>query len=97
MINSIKDLREENKNMLFSINETIKLMLAITTNMSHIIKDIGVKLESKDNLDEYDSLEQNGEKESKALKLIKASNHGRRKAKQALKRKKKSHSTRGAT
>ncbi|GJZ58271.1 hypothetical protein Tco_0613765, partial [Tanacetum coccineum] len=36
------------------------------------------------------------EKESKALKLIKASNHGRRKVKHALKRKQKSHSIHGA-
>ncbi|GJR79238.1 hypothetical protein Tco_0150023 [Tanacetum coccineum] len=38
MINSIEDLREENKNMLSSINEAIKLMLAITINMSRAIK-----------------------------------------------------------
>ncbi|GJR25057.1 hypothetical protein Tco_0973584 [Tanacetum coccineum] len=39
-INPIKDLREENRNMLSSINEAIKLMLAITTNMSIVIKNI---------------------------------------------------------
>ncbi|GKC19786.1 hypothetical protein Tco_1021936 [Tanacetum coccineum] len=38
MINSIKDLREENKNMFSSINEAIKLMLAITINMSRVIE-----------------------------------------------------------
>ncbi|GKA53923.1 hypothetical protein Tco_0752872 [Tanacetum coccineum] len=51
-INSIKDLREENRNMLSYINEAIKLMLAITTNMSRVIEDISKKLGSKDNLDE---------------------------------------------
>ncbi|GKB03286.1 hypothetical protein Tco_0831375 [Tanacetum coccineum] len=56
MINPIKDLREDNKDMLSSINEAIKLMLAITTNMICVVKnDIG-KEESKDNLKEYDTL-----------------------------------------
>nr|GEX04136.1 hypothetical protein [Tanacetum cinerariifolium] len=45
---SIKDLSEENRNMLSSINEAIKPMLAITTNMSRIIKNITEKQESKD-------------------------------------------------
>ncbi|GKD64217.1 hypothetical protein Tco_1306325 [Tanacetum coccineum] len=51
MVNSIKDLREENKNMLSSINKAIKLMLAITTNMCGVIEEISNKLESKDDLD----------------------------------------------
>ncbi|GKB22873.1 retrotransposon protein [Tanacetum coccineum] len=52
MINLIKDLREENRDMISSINEAIKLMLAITTNMSCVVEnDIG-KEESKDNLKE---------------------------------------------
>ncbi|GJQ97559.1 hypothetical protein Tco_0008698 [Tanacetum coccineum] len=51
MINSINDLREENRNMLSSINEAINLMLAVTTNMSRVIEDIYEKLESKDSLD----------------------------------------------
>ncbi|GKD89056.1 hypothetical protein Tco_1364563 [Tanacetum coccineum] len=46
------NLREDNKDVLSSINEAIKLMLAITTNMSYVVKnDIG-KEESKDNLRE---------------------------------------------
>ncbi|GJR02829.1 hypothetical protein Tco_0525813 [Tanacetum coccineum] len=48
---SIKDLREENRNMLSSINEAIKLMLAITTKMSCEIEEISKKLESKEDLD----------------------------------------------
>ncbi|GKF11216.1 hypothetical protein Tco_0049142, partial [Tanacetum coccineum] len=53
MINSIKDLREENKDMFSSINEAIKLMLAIATNMSCVVEnDIG-KEGSKDNLKNY--------------------------------------------
>ncbi|GKC27199.1 hypothetical protein Tco_1034493 [Tanacetum coccineum] len=52
IVNSIKDLREDNKDVLSSINDTIKLMLSITTNMSYVVKnDIG-KEESKDNLRE---------------------------------------------
>ncbi|GKA55971.1 hypothetical protein Tco_0755043 [Tanacetum coccineum] len=52
MINSIKDLREENKDMFSSNNEAIKLMLAVATNMSCVIEnDIG-KEGSKDNLKE---------------------------------------------
>ncbi|GKC51473.1 hypothetical protein Tco_1074218 [Tanacetum coccineum] len=51
MVNSIKDLREENKNMLSSINKAIKLMLAITTKMCGVIEEISNKLESKDDLD----------------------------------------------
>ncbi|GJV03135.1 hypothetical protein Tco_1336704 [Tanacetum coccineum] len=52
VIKSIKDLKEENKDMISSINEAIKLMLAITTNMSCVIKnDIGME-ESNDNLNE---------------------------------------------
>nr|GEV70265.1 hypothetical protein [Tanacetum cinerariifolium] len=38
------------------INEEMKLMLAVTTNMSRVIKNIIKKQESKDNLKEYDSL-----------------------------------------
>nr|GEW39792.1 hypothetical protein [Tanacetum cinerariifolium] len=52
MINSIKDLSEENMNMLSSINEAIKLMLAITTNRNRVIKNIIEKQESKHNLKE---------------------------------------------
>ncbi|GKA67364.1 hypothetical protein Tco_0767172 [Tanacetum coccineum] len=51
MVNSIIDLKEENRNMLSSINEAIKLMLAITTNMCGVIEEISKKLESKDDLD----------------------------------------------
>ncbi|GJS84437.1 putative nucleotidyltransferase, ribonuclease H [Tanacetum coccineum] len=52
MINSIKDIREENRDMLSSINEAIKLILAVATNMSCVIKnDIG-KEGLKDNLKE---------------------------------------------
>ncbi|GKD68622.1 hypothetical protein Tco_1322712, partial [Tanacetum coccineum] len=53
---SIKDLSEENKNMISSINEEIKLILAITTNMSRVIEDIIEQQESKDNIKEYDTL-----------------------------------------
>ncbi|GJY79951.1 hypothetical protein Tco_0492702 [Tanacetum coccineum] len=50
IINSIKDLREENRDIFSSINEAIKLMLAVATNMSCVIEnDIG-KEGSKDNL-----------------------------------------------
>ncbi|GJU27073.1 hypothetical protein Tco_1165694 [Tanacetum coccineum] len=50
MINSIKDLREENRDMFSSINEAVKLMLVVATNMSCVIEnDIG-KEGSKDNL-----------------------------------------------
>ncbi|GKA79960.1 hypothetical protein Tco_0786556 [Tanacetum coccineum] len=49
---SIKDLSEENRNILSSINEAIKLMLAITTNMSHVIENIIEKQESKENIKE---------------------------------------------
>ncbi|GJV68577.1 hypothetical protein Tco_1484086 [Tanacetum coccineum] len=52
MINSIKDLREDTRNMLSSINEGIKLMLAITINMSRIIKNYIEMENSKDNLNE---------------------------------------------
>ncbi|GJZ84031.1 hypothetical protein Tco_0649204, partial [Tanacetum coccineum] len=46
------DLKEENRDMLSSINKAIKLMLAIATNMNCVIEnDIG-KEESKDNLNE---------------------------------------------
>ncbi|GJS98572.1 hypothetical protein Tco_0819742 [Tanacetum coccineum] len=52
MINSIKDLREENRDMFSSINKEIKLMLVIATNMSCVIEnDIG-KEESKNSLKE---------------------------------------------
>ncbi|GJU93652.1 hypothetical protein Tco_1318408 [Tanacetum coccineum] len=52
MINSIKDLKEENKDMFSSINEAIKLMLAVATNMScDVENDVG-KEEFKDNLKE---------------------------------------------
>ncbi|GJT89351.1 hypothetical protein Tco_1071068 [Tanacetum coccineum] len=49
---SIKDLSEENMNMLSSINEAIKLTLAITTNMSRVIENIIEKQESSDNIKE---------------------------------------------
>ncbi|GJZ89817.1 hypothetical protein Tco_0661744 [Tanacetum coccineum] len=52
MINSIEDLREENKNMISSINEAIKLILAITINMSRVIKNYIRKEESQDNNNE---------------------------------------------
>ncbi|GJT25810.1 hypothetical protein Tco_0895747 [Tanacetum coccineum] len=38
MINSIKDHREENRAMFSSINEAIKLMLVIATNMSCVVE-----------------------------------------------------------
>ncbi|GKA73063.1 hypothetical protein Tco_0779279 [Tanacetum coccineum] len=72
MINSIKDLSEENRNMFSFINEAIKLMLAMTTNMSRVIENIIEKQESKDNIKEYDTLkicDIGREKESKALML----------------------------
>ncbi|GJV95458.1 hypothetical protein Tco_1547035 [Tanacetum coccineum] len=50
MINSIKDPREENRNMRSSIDEAIKLMLAITINMSCVIENNIRKEELKDNL-----------------------------------------------
>ncbi|GJZ64960.1 hypothetical protein Tco_0621656 [Tanacetum coccineum] len=49
---TIKYLSKENMNILSSINEAIKLMLAITTNMSRVIKNIIEKQESKDNIKE---------------------------------------------
>ncbi|GJV05174.1 hypothetical protein Tco_1338743 [Tanacetum coccineum] len=53
MINLIKDLREENRDMFSSINEAIKFMLAVATSMSCVIKnDIG-KEGLKDNLKNY--------------------------------------------
>ncbi|GJZ55604.1 hypothetical protein Tco_0610797 [Tanacetum coccineum] len=52
MINSIKDLREENRDMLSSINEATKLMLVVATNMSCVVKNNIRKEESKDNLKE---------------------------------------------
>ncbi|GJR05719.1 hypothetical protein Tco_0528703 [Tanacetum coccineum] len=52
MINSIKDLREENRDMLSSINEVTKLMLVVATNMSCVVKNNIGKEESKDNLKE---------------------------------------------
>ncbi|GKE37494.1 hypothetical protein Tco_1460899, partial [Tanacetum coccineum] len=56
MINSIKDLKEENKDMFSSNNKARKLMLAVATNMSCVVEnDIG-KEGSKDNLKEYDTL-----------------------------------------
>ncbi|GJV36077.1 hypothetical protein Tco_1408554 [Tanacetum coccineum] len=56
MINSIKDPREENRNMRSSIDEAIKLMLAITINMSCVIENNIRKEELKDNLKKFDSL-----------------------------------------
>ncbi|GKD28561.1 hypothetical protein Tco_1239339 [Tanacetum coccineum] len=52
MINSIKDLREKNSDMFSSINEAIKLMLAVTTNMSCVVENDVGKEESKDNIKE---------------------------------------------
>ncbi|GKC07877.1 hypothetical protein Tco_0999487 [Tanacetum coccineum] len=59
MINSIKDLKEENRDMLSSINKAIKLMLAIATNMSCVIENDAGKKESKDNLNGQEHLEGN--------------------------------------
>ncbi|GJV09861.1 hypothetical protein Tco_1351402 [Tanacetum coccineum] len=56
MINSIKDLREYNRDMFSSINEEIKLMLVVATNMSCVIENDVGKEESKDNLKEHDTL-----------------------------------------
>nr|GEV19928.1 hypothetical protein [Tanacetum cinerariifolium] len=50
MINSIKDLREENIDMFSSVNEAIKLMLAVATNMSCVIENDIRKEGSKDNI-----------------------------------------------
>ncbi|GJT65524.1 hypothetical protein Tco_1017004 [Tanacetum coccineum] len=52
MINSIKDLREENRDMFLSINDAIKLMLAVATNMSCVVENDIRKEGSKDNLKE---------------------------------------------
>ncbi|GJZ70014.1 hypothetical protein Tco_1169196 [Tanacetum coccineum] len=52
MINSIKDLREENRDIFSSINEAIKLMLAVATNMSCVVENNIGKEELKDNLKE---------------------------------------------
>nr|GEY57263.1 hypothetical protein CTI12_AA533620 [Tanacetum cinerariifolium] len=52
MINSIKDLREENRDMFSYINEAIKLMLAVATNMSCVVENNIRKEGSKDNLKE---------------------------------------------
>nr|GEV34009.1 hypothetical protein [Tanacetum cinerariifolium] len=50
------DLRKENRDMFSYINEVIKLMLFVATNMSCVVEnDIG-KEGSKDNLKEYDTL-----------------------------------------
>ncbi|GJS16520.1 hypothetical protein Tco_0410992 [Tanacetum coccineum] len=51
-IEQVIDLREENKDMFSSINEAIKLMLAVATNMSCVIENDIRKEESKDNLKE---------------------------------------------
>ncbi|GJU13809.1 hypothetical protein Tco_1136205 [Tanacetum coccineum] len=53
MINSIKDLREENRDMFSSIKEAIKLMLFVATNMSCVVENNTRKEESKDNIKEY--------------------------------------------
>ncbi|GJY94468.1 hypothetical protein Tco_0510829 [Tanacetum coccineum] len=45
-------LSNKGRNMLSSINEAIKLMLTIATNMSHVIENIIEKQESKDNIKE---------------------------------------------
>ncbi|GJV93497.1 hypothetical protein Tco_1541310 [Tanacetum coccineum] len=50
------NLREENRDMFSSINEVIKLMLAMATNMSCVVKNDVGKEESKDNLKECDTL-----------------------------------------
>nr|GEY42241.1 hypothetical protein [Tanacetum cinerariifolium] len=52
MINSIKDLKEENRDIPSSIYKAIKLMLAIATNMSCVVENDIKKEESKDNLNE---------------------------------------------
>ncbi|GJZ91032.1 hypothetical protein Tco_0662959 [Tanacetum coccineum] len=52
MINSTKDLREENRNMFSSINEAIKLMLAVATNMNCVVENDFGKEELKNNLKE---------------------------------------------
>ncbi|GJS55622.1 hypothetical protein Tco_0628984 [Tanacetum coccineum] len=58
MINSIKDIIEENMDMFSSINEAIKLMLAVVTNMICVIEnDIGNE-GSKDNLKKESSIGQ---------------------------------------
>nr|GEV58153.1 hypothetical protein [Tanacetum cinerariifolium] len=54
MINSIKDLMEENRDMLSSVNKAIKLMLAIATNMSCVTENDIRKEESKDKLNDED-------------------------------------------
>nr|GEV64992.1 integrase, catalytic region, zinc finger, CCHC-type, peptidase aspartic, catalytic [Tanacetum cinerariifolium] len=53
VVSKTPNLKEENRDMFSSINEAIKLMLAVATNMSCVVEnDIG-KEESKDNLKEY--------------------------------------------
>ncbi|GJW94454.1 hypothetical protein Tco_0174126 [Tanacetum coccineum] len=59
MINSIEDLMEENRDMLSSVNEAIKLMLAISINMSCVIENYMRKEESKDNLNDQEHFEGN--------------------------------------
>nr|GEX52720.1 hypothetical protein CTI12_AA533620 [Tanacetum cinerariifolium] len=52
IINSIKDFREENRDMFSLLNEAIKLMLVVATNMSYIIENNIGKEGSQDNLKE---------------------------------------------
>ncbi|GJX00233.1 hypothetical protein Tco_0184146 [Tanacetum coccineum] len=59
MINSVEDLKEDTRNMLSSINEGIKLMLAITINMSRVIKTYIEKEKSKDNHNDQEHIEGN--------------------------------------
>ncbi|GJZ47940.1 hypothetical protein Tco_0601772 [Tanacetum coccineum] len=56
MINSIKDLREENRDMFSSINVAIKLILSVATNMSYVVENDIKKEGLKDNLKEYNTL-----------------------------------------
>nr|GEU54807.1 synaptobrevin, longin-like domain protein [Tanacetum cinerariifolium] len=55
MIKSIKDHREENREMVKSINEAIKLMLAVATNMSFLVENDKVKEGCSDNFKDKDA------------------------------------------
>ncbi|GKC45631.1 hypothetical protein Tco_1063353 [Tanacetum coccineum] len=58
IINSIKDLREENRDIFSTINEAIKLMIAIATNMSCVIENNIRKEGLKDNLKKLNTLKE---------------------------------------
>ncbi|GJR44305.1 hypothetical protein Tco_1312408 [Tanacetum coccineum] len=55
MIKSIKDHREENREMFKSINEAIQLMLVIATNIRYLVKNDKDKEGCSDNFRDKDS------------------------------------------